>query len=64
MQPSNSSVSEQSVPLDEPSEAKPERGVQYYRGLVTTDLQRDNNASAADMLARSLQFAGEQVHDM
>jgi hypothetical protein len=34
------------------------RGVGYYAGLVTTDLQVDNKASGADMLKRSLQLAG------
>jgi hypothetical protein len=34
------------------------RGVGYYAGLVTTDLQVDNKASGADMLKRNLQLAG------
>jgi hypothetical protein len=41
--------------------AKPEtRGRDYYAGLVTTGLKTTNDATASDMLARSLQLAGEQ----
>jgi hypothetical protein len=41
-----------------PTAAGTNRGVGYYAGFVTTDLQVDNKASGADMLKRSLQLAG------
>jgi hypothetical protein len=49
-----------SSPEDTPKAAASNiKGVGYYAGLVTTDLQVDNNASGADMLKRSLQLAGK-----
>lgn len=34
------------------------RGSQYYAGMLRSDIRTTNDASAADMLTRSLQLAG------
>lgn len=45
---------------DQPANAET-RGRDYYAGLVTTGLETTNDATSSDMLARSLQLAGEFI---